>query len=87
MTTKNVTDYREFLSKPEISFWVPIISSVMMIAFSWFNLSSRVELLTQKVDNLIEQNEKLLIKYSDVERRWGDVSQRVTVLETRAGLR
>ena len=82
--TKN--GYRQFISKPEISFWVPIITSVVVVAASWFNLSLNVALLTQKVDNLVTQNEALIKKYSDVEGRYGTLSLQVQRLETHNGL-
>lgn len=80
-------EYRNFISKPEISFWIPIISSCIMIAGSWFTLSNRIDLLTQKVDTLIVQNEKLMEKYAGVEDRYGKLSIQITRLETMEGLR
>lgn len=76
-----------FLSKPEIRFWGWVMGLLITVAIPIVNLSIKVELLTQKVDNLTTQVDKLVDKYSSVESRWGDVSQRVTILETRAGIR
>lgn len=79
--------YQEFISKPELSFWVPIIFTAITVTSSFSALYTKVELLTQKVDTIAIQLDKIVDKYSDVEKRWGDTSQRVTVLETRAGIR
>jgi len=42
--------YKELISKPEISFWTPIVTSAVVIAMSWMNLSGRIDLLVQKMD-------------------------------------
>ena len=77
-----VDKYKDFISKPEINFWTPILFTVITMAVSWFSLSTKVELLTQRVDLLIEQQSQLITKYRDVEIRWGEVANRVTRLET-----
>lgn len=82
MTKSNYRDYREFISKPEVSFWMPIITSALLIATSWFALSTKVELLNQKVDNLTSLVEKLSIKYSNVEDRYGTTALRIQRIET-----
>lgn len=79
--------YKEFLSKPELNFWIPIITSIVLITLSWANLTGEIKLLRQELLQYIEQNKALTQKYSDVQSRWGDTSQRVTVLETKAGLK
>lgn len=77
--------YMNFISKPEISFWIPIVTTTVLVALSWANLSGRVDLLTQKVD-LILQNQNVTIKdlqdkYTRTQVMWGELSQRVTRLE------
>ena len=66
--------YVKFISKPEISFWVPIVTSAVALSMSWMNISSRIDLLSQRVESLIEQNKVLITKYSDVERRYGEMA-------------
>lgn len=89
---KQEDPYRSFISKPEISFWVPIVSSAVVIAMSWLNLSNRVDLLTQKMDLIIQQQTNTLTlmqakdldlesKYSIMQKQWGELSQRVTRIE------
>ena len=84
--------YKEFISKPEISFWVPIVSAATVISLSWFNLSGRIDLLTQKMDLLIQNQQNTLTlmqskdieldgKYSQMQKQWGELSQRVTRIE------
>lgn len=81
-----------FLSRPEIQFWVSIITPLIIIAVSWANLSGRVDLLSQKMDLLLENQNKVItsmqatdidlaIKYSELRKEWGELSQRVTRLE------
>ena len=79
--------YKDIISKPELNFWIPIIFTAVTITLSWGSVLNKIALLDQKVGQLVEQNQMLIQKYGDVERRWGDVSQRVTILETRAGIR
>lgn len=73
--------HNEIITKPELNFWIPIITTALLVAASWFNLSIRVELLAQKTDLLIEQNKTLIAKYGDVERRYGEMSTKVTTLQ------
>jgi hypothetical protein len=80
------TKYHEFLSKPEISFWVPIIFTAITVTSSFFMLSTKVELLNQKVDNLTEKIEYLTDKYASVESRYGQMSLKVQRIETSMGI-
>jgi hypothetical protein len=84
--------YKAFIARDEISFWVPIVSSAVVIAMSWLNLSSRVDLLTQKIDILLdkqveinismyERDQKLEDNYALMQKQWGELSQRVTRIE------
>lgn len=81
-----------FLSRPEIQFWISIITPLIIVAVSWANLSGRVDLLSQKMDLLLENQNKVItsmqatdidlaIKYSELRKEWGELSQRVTRLE------
>jgi hypothetical protein len=47
------SSYQEFLSKPEISFWVPIITSIVLISATFFALSTEVQISNVKLDNLL----------------------------------
>ena len=79
--------YQEIITKPELNFWTPIITSVVLITLSWANFSTELKLLRREVESLVKTNETLLQKYTEVETRWGYISQRVTVLETKAGIK
>ena len=83
---------KSFLSKPEIQFWVPIITTSIVVAISWVNISGRVDLLSQKMDILIENQQTTIItmqhkdsdletKYLQMQKQWGELSQRVTRIE------
>ncbi len=89
---KKQDPYINFISKPEISFWVPLVSSAVVISMSWFNLSTRVDLLTQKMDLILQQQTNTLTlmqktdndldtKYAQMQKQWGELSQRVTRIE------
>lgn len=47
-----MTNFRQFISKPEISFWVPIITSAVLIASSFFALEGKLALTNQKLDQI-----------------------------------
>lgn len=81
-----------FLSRPEIQFWISVITPMIVIAISWSNLSGRVDLLSQKMDILLENQSKVItnmqaididlaIKHSDLQKQFSEISQRVTRLE------
>ncbi len=91
-----MSQYKELISRPEISFWVPIVTSAVIIAGSWFTLSSRIDLLSQKLDILLSNQEKVLLvmqakdnelqglentHYNQMQKQWGELSQRVTRIE------
>ena len=44
---------KNFISKPEISFWIPIVTSAVLIAGTFFALQGRVALVDQKLDMTI----------------------------------
>lgn len=74
--------YKEFISRPEILFWLPIVTALLMMTVAFGALKSDVALLNQKVDIIIAQQEKILVKYSDLERRYGELSLKVNKIET-----
>lgn len=41
----------DFISRPEISFWMPIIVTAVMVAASLYNVQMQLALLTQEVRN------------------------------------
>lgn len=89
---QNSDAYMNLISKPEISFWVPIVTSAVVISMSWLNLSTRIDLLAQKMDLVIqnqqitithmqEKDVELEVKYAAMQKQWGELSQRVTRIE------
>lgn len=94
----NRSDYRQLISKPEISFWVPIITSAVMIALSFGTLLTKIALLNKGQETIIAQNEELLksfkeqkiaddLRYSNLAGRVGTNSTRLTALETIENIR
>lgn len=82
---KQKESYKSFISHPEISFWVPIIVSVVTITISYGALMTRVSVLENKMDTMIINQQAILAKYSDVETRYGVLTNKVTKLETILG--
>lgn len=60
-----MTNYQEFISKPEISFWVPIITSAVLIASSFFILEGKMAVANQKLDNISETLKEMKMAQSD----------------------
>jgi hypothetical protein len=42
--------HKNYLSKPEIQFWIPIIIYAVTLTSSFMLLSNKIDLLTQKVE-------------------------------------
>ncbi len=59
-----------------------LISTAITIALSYASLDRRLALLEQKVDTVIEQQKLLLVKYSEVETRYGILALKIERLET-----
>lgn len=55
--------YQDFISKPEVSFWVPLITSAVLIAGSFFALEARVSLTNQKLDQALSVLAELRLDY------------------------
>ena len=51
----NMTKYKELLSKEEVKFWIPIITTAVTITVSYMLLSNQINLLSQKIDNITEK--------------------------------
>lgn len=83
--------YTELISKPEINFWVPIVSSAVVIAMSWMMLSSRIDLMNQKLDIVIVKLDEHLADQKVLHNTLGGEISKLTLkverLETLEGLR
>ena len=65
------SSYKNLISKPEFSFWTPIIFTAVSITISFMTLSSQVALQNQKLDQLIAAQGTLIEKYENVQARLG----------------
>lgn len=83
--------YTTFISKPEISFWVPLISAATVIAMSWVNLSGRIDLLVQKVDTMNKLLENHIVSndvlHTDIAKNYENLNLKVNRLETIEGIK
>jgi hypothetical protein len=74
--------YQELITKPEINFWVPIITTVVLIAGSFMALRGTVDLQNQKLDTVIANQTEILKKYENVQVRVGTAELNIGVLQT-----
>jgi len=51
----NMEKHQNFISKPEIQFWVPIIVYAVTLTISFMLLSNKIDLLTQRVEGFQER--------------------------------
>ena len=74
--------FGDFISKPEINFWTPIIFTVVTISMSFMALKSQVDLQNQKLDTLIAGQNVLIEKYEGIQARVGINERDITLLNT-----
>ncbi len=61
---------------------IPIVTSIILMVIAFGALKSDVTLLNQKMDFVIAQQEKILVKYDDLERRYGNLALEVNKIST-----
>lgn len=61
---------------------VPLITSAVVIALSWSSLRSEIQLLSQKVDFLVQAQKEFIDSRQDLETRFGEMALKVKELET-----
>lgn len=75
------------ISKPEVQFWLPIITLVLTVASSFYYFGIRLSLLEQQVT----QTNLLITEYQKesktIVNQVQDINSRVVVLETMEGIR
>jgi len=64
---------------------VPIVTSAVMITISWMTLITRIELLNQKIDYLVKNQEEYFQRNKEVQVRLGDHGLRISRLEVLQG--
>jgi len=60
----------------------PIITSLVIMTLAFAKLQLDIALLNQKVDTVLVQQDKLIAKYADVEKRYGELALKVQTIET-----
>ena len=83
---KEVTPYKEFISKPEFSFWIPIVFTAVSITISFMSLSNQIALNNQKLDQVIANQVDIKDSYSKLQPRIGTLERLVSVLNVKEGL-
>jgi len=61
---------------------VPIVTSAVMIAISWMTLITRIELLNQKIDYLVKNQDEYFQRNKEIQTRVGTLEVKVSTLET-----
>lgn len=82
MTKKQISSYQQFIAKPEISFWTPIIFTAVTITISFMTLTNQVALQNQKLDTLIANQDNIIDKYEEVQVRLGTDEREISILKT-----
>jgi len=76
------SQFDQFIAKPEINFWIPIIFTAVSITMSFMVLSTKVELNNQKLDQVIANQEQLLDRYDNIANRINTAERDITLLST-----
>lgn len=82
MTKQQGEAYQSIISKPEVSFWVPILVSVITITLSYGVLMTRVTVLENKVDDLLASQNRFFDIVAKGDAKNAALDLRVTALET-----
>ena len=67
----------------EINNWVPIIGSAILVASSFFALSTKMALIAQRQDILIDEVKGMNQSYANIMTKLGNHENRLSVLETK----
>ena len=82
MTNCKKTPYEQFIAKPEINFWLPIIFTAVSITMSFMVLSNQVSLQNQKLDRLITDQSIIIQEYKNVQVRLGTAERDISILKS-----
>ena len=63
-------------------FFVSLIMSVFAFATLYFGLSTQIQLLAQKLDTVNKTQEIILLKFTSVETRYGELALKLERLQT-----
>lgn len=74
---------QDTISWLQVNNWVPIITSLIIVAISYGMLFTRISVLETKMDIVIEQQKQVIAKFHDVETRYGELALKVNSLETK----
>jgi hypothetical protein len=77
------SEYQSFIGRPEVSFWFPIIFTAVSISTSFMLLSNRVDLLSQKMEQILVNQQIIIDKYDDMQIRLGQAERQISVLQER----
>jgi hypothetical protein len=81
------TTYQEFIGRPEVSFWLPILFSAVTIALSFSALKNDVSLLNHRTEEILAHQVELSNDFKDwksqAETRLGMVEIQQGVLNSR----
>jgi hypothetical protein len=75
--------YQEFIGKPEVNFWVPIIFTAVSITISFMALSNQVALQNQKLDTVIANQQQILVESKDMRKDITMNSTDISILKSK----
>lgn len=79
--------YESIISKPEVSFWVPIVFTAVTITISFMALTSKVDLLSQKIDTVIENQTTIIVAQNSTEREMESHSISIGIINSKLNIR
>lgn len=74
--------YEQLITKPELNFWIPIITTVVLVSGSFMALRTTVLVQNEKLDTVIANQTEILKKYENVQVRLGAAENKITYLDT-----
>lgn len=82
MKKKCPSAYQELITKPELNFWIPIITTVVLVSGSFMALRTTVVVQNTKLDTVIANQTQILNEYRNVEVRMNTAENKITFLDT-----
>jgi len=75
MTKPN--DYKDFISKPEVSFWIPLLIPILALAVAWGTLNARVSASEAQLAEY-PSKDYFELKFKTVDDKLIELNQKIT---------
>ena len=77
------TPFKDFISKPEINFWIPIVFTAISITMSFMTYSNKIALQNQKLDQVIANQVLMLGEYKELQARVNLVEKDIAIITSK----